>query len=208
MPQVLNQLDPVEIIKELRRRGFGIDTCRGFAFRLSVRSKTDIRKSTGQGVFEPVGGITTRQWLEIRTTSRDVNHAADRVESLSLGRTQSLTETEDRPSSGSGPSVDVILKAVDNRIDAKLTPILQMLTKIQGMLSPQDVGQSVGGLSSAEIASGAELPASAFEEEDIAAELASVPPPPPPKKRGWPKGKPRKKKDDASGDQSVSDASE
>lgn len=215
MPQVLNQLDAVEIVRELRSRGYGIDTCRGYAFRLSVRSKTQLRKSTGTGIFEPIGGVTPRQWLQIRTTSRDVVHAADRVESLAHGRTQTVDETEDRPGAA-GPSVDTILKAVDNRIDNKLQPILGLLTQIQQALTSRDRDkdqdkqndqpESVAGVSAESILAGAELPASAFEEETPVmvtesqktelAKIAAQPTPPPPRRRGWPKGKPRKPKAD------------
>ena len=133
MPQVLDLLDATAIIEVLRQRGWGIDSCPGFEFRLAVRSKTDVSKTTGLGFWEPIGGVTTQQMMEIRRTSRDVYHAVDRVESISTGKTHDVTETDDRMG-GAQIKMEAVLHAVDNRIDAKLDPIRDALAAISKVI--------------------------------------------------------------------------
>ena len=129
MPIHVIPLESGDIIMELRKRGFGIDSCHGYAFRLAVRSKENIRKSTGLGNFEPVGGPTIGQLREIQRTCQNVKEAADRVEDISFGRTQTVAE-----STGKETNMAAVLYAVDNRIDAKLAPIQEALGAIVKML--------------------------------------------------------------------------
>jgi len=182
MPVQLTTIETSDIIADLRRRGYGIDSCHGFAFRLAVRSQTVKRKSDGLGLFEPIGGVTVRQLRQIATTSRDVKHAADRIESLAKGITQTVEETDD---TRSGPSMASVLHVVDSRIDQKLEPVNdalgQLLDIVKGLSARMEHPLVSGHARQAQAA-----PADASHDEfgDFTAEeLAAIPKPPPPPAR-------------------------
>lgn len=188
MPVQLTTIETSDIIADLRRRGYGIDSCHGFAFRLAVRSQTVKRKSDGLGLFEPIGGVTVRQLRQIATTSRDVKHAADRIESLAKGITQTVEETDE---TRSGPSMASVLHVVDSRIDEKLEPVNdalgQLLDIVKGLSARMEQRQPELLVSGhAQQAPATPAPAVANHEEfgDFTAEeLAAIPPPPPPQAR-------------------------
>lgn len=166
MPQVYDSIDSVDIIDVLRSWGYGIDSCHGYAFRLAVRSKTNLSKETGLGFWEPIGGIVVKDLREIQVTSRDAVHAAKRVEAICTGRAATPADTADNPKTDAA----TILHAVDNRIDAKLDAALAPVTK-----ALQLVMEAVG----------------AKTQPVVEAPEPEPEPEAPKKKRGWPKGKPR-----------------
>lgn len=141
MPVQLTTIDTTDIIAELRRRGYGIDNKQGFAFRVSRPSKTAIRRD-GTANYEPIGGVTVRQLRQIATTSRDAAHAADRIESLANGVTQTVEETDE---TRNGPSLAGILHAIDNRIEEKLEPVTSALNQlvdiVKGMMATRTEGK-------------------------------------------------------------------
>lgn len=182
MPQVFADLDLSHITQELTRRGYGFDSCRGFAFRLSVRSKTDIVKSTGLGRWTPIGGPTPLQIAEIRRTSRSVKHAADRVEAIALGRDQEVADSQE---GGSGIDMATIGKLIDNKIDSKMRSVQSSLDTIMAALGakapPPEVPPSLPALPD---------PDPVDPEPVMRAPLVQTPAPPVPGKR--PRGRPRK----------------
>lgn len=190
MPQVFTEIGTHEIIEALRKRGYGIDSCKGYAFRIAVRSRTKISKTSGLGFFEPIGGPTEAQLREIKQTSVDLAHAVSRVEALAKGTVQEVRET----AAPGGVDVQAILYAVDNRIESKLSaalaPVNEALAAISKMLTAPT--QSATVPQEAPLAAEPE-----FDESKMLpplVEMPNLPPEPAPKKKpGWPKGKPRKK---------------
>lgn len=134
MVQALPSVDSPEIIAELRKRGFGIDSCHGYAFRIS----TGKPNKHGSTIYTPIGGVTVEQLNEIKQTSRNAAHAAERVRSISCGETHSVTETDDR---GGGETIkmETLSHLIDNRVRAELDPIkdaLKVITQALGQPQP------------------------------------------------------------------------
>ena len=130
MPQVFSSIDIGAIVEELRRRGYGIDQCHGFAFRLAVRSKTDISKSTGLGFYEPIGGVTHTALEEIRVTSRNAANAADRVESICTGKTTEPAETDPAAETRGGVDAEAVMRLVDNKVKEAVSPLEEKLNAV------------------------------------------------------------------------------
>lgn len=73
------------VLAELVRRGYGIDHRYGCAFGLN-EATTILRKADGLARRKGLGGLTERQWKQIRETSIGVINAADRAEAICLGK--------------------------------------------------------------------------------------------------------------------------
>jgi hypothetical protein len=183
MPQVYSDIPRPEIITLLRKNGYGIDSCRGYAFRICVRSKTHVRKSTGLGEFVPVGGPTEEQMQQIEHSAADVQDAARMVVAISTGKAQQVADLTGAPGAA-GPSTQSILVAVDNRINAALDPIKDQLAAIAKMLLPPKPEPVLPPIEEPEITMLPPLVDTPMIEHDLPAK----------KKGGWPKGKPRKPK--------------
>jgi hypothetical protein len=179
MPQVLTELDPSEVMGLLKRRGYGLDSCHGYAFRLSVR------KHDEKGFwYEPIGGVRPAQWKEILITSTHAQNAADRVEMLSRGIKQEAAET----APNGRDDLASLLYAVDNRIDAKLNaalnPVYAALSAISKALNVKAPEPEVPTEPVAVLAEEPQMTAPIVEAPAVQNDVVK-------KKPGWPKGKPR-----------------
>src|SRR5687767_7245288 len=84
MPQSYTALSKREVIEGLRAKGYGIDSCQGYAFRLATRTGP-ARKLDKLKELVPIGGIRDHDLNRILYEARDKVQAISMVEKICKG---------------------------------------------------------------------------------------------------------------------------
>ena len=131
MGLVYQSIDSHLIEEELRRRGYGMDSCRGFQFRLTVPGEK--RKTDGRARQVPIGGITVRDYLNVRKASADFMQAADRVEAICKGHSAGSADLN----APGEPQInyDVISRMVKNNVDSSTSDLRTQLSKLTELMT-------------------------------------------------------------------------
>jgi len=140
MPLSYTTVEKSKVIAILVKRGYGIDSCPGYEFRLCKPTGKERKSGVDQGTrrMEPLGGIRRPDWKRIVKHCKDEDDAANQAEAICTGK--ALTGSSagmETPSAG--PDMATLAKLVDNRMagqraefDAKIDRLTLLLERLVG----------------------------------------------------------------------------
>lgn len=135
MPQVYQPVEKSKVIAILAKRGYGIDSCPGYEFRLAT--PTGKKRNDGSLRMQPIGGIRRDDWRRISKYSKDEEDAADQAEAICTGKALTGSTAALAEPQSAGPDLETLGKLVDNRvagIAAKVEANDQKLDRLSSLL--------------------------------------------------------------------------
>jgi hypothetical protein len=137
MPLLRTEIDLIDIVQEMHRRGYGDHRDARYALAFNKKDPLARWKMTGEAKRIPCGGgVSKSQLKRIQTHCENVREAADHVEAIISGREMLPMESIGEHA----PAIDtaVMEKMVENRTDSQigrhLNPIIDVLGKLTDRL--------------------------------------------------------------------------
>lgn len=187
MALVYQEVGLPEVLRELSRRGYGLNQNRAYAVQLTIKSKERKRRD-GRPEIILLIGISAEDLMNIRRRHDNPISAADEIEAISLGHQQSANQ----PATAAPAPVTVdpgfIAKIAENRASSEIAELRSVVTReIEDM---RRLREEMTGI--LQVLRGDFAPKPPEPVEPAPAPKAVVP-----KKRGRPKGSKNKKKEAA-----------